>query len=445
MITVAQTQTDLMERWSRKTRRSKELHARAARRLPYGVGSNFRAMEPHPIFVDRARGSRLWDVDGNEYVDFALGFGSLYAGHAHPAIVRAVSDQVHDGTLYAMPHAWEYELAEEVCGRFRLEQVRFTNSGTEATLNALRLARAFTGRPKIVKFEGAFHGGHEAVLANVKAAVLDRPAGDRGPVPASLGIPKEFLSHTLVANFNDQHSVRSLFDRHPGQIAAVIMEPVLLNATIVPPEPGFLDGVARLCRERGALWVLDEVKTGARLAAGGATELWGLKPDLICLAKAIGGGLPLGAFGGRHDVMSLLERGVSHTGTFNTNPLSVRAGLAALREALTPEATARAERLSARLADGYREIIRRKGLPWPVTQLGPMGVLHFTPRAPRDYRDWTATDEPAWERYWFGMTLRGILPQPHGSEEQWSLSVQHTEEDVAAHLAAFEEVAPTLR
>lgn len=446
MLLTVPTQKDILRQWESRTRRSRELYARSLRSLPLGVGSNFRAMDPYPVFVEKARGSRLWDVDGNEYVDFAMGFGSLFVGHAHPAIVRAVADQAARGTLYAMPHALEYELAEELKGRFRLDLVRFTNSGTEATMHALRVARGFTGRPKIVKFEGGFHGCHEAVMASVKPPVDSAGlASEPARVPTSQGIPPEFLEHTLIARFNDLDSVRRLFDLYPGQIAAVITEPVPMNFTLCLPRPGFLEGLQTLCRERGALLVFDEVKTGARIAAGGACEYWGLTPDLVCLAKAIGGGLPLGAFGGRREVMAALEGRVSHTGTYNTNPLCMRAGLAALTEILTPEAYARASELNLRLVEGYREILADHGLPWCVSWLGPTGVLHFTRRPPLDYRDWVRTDEAAWERYWFGMMNLGILPQPHGSEEQWLVSVQHTEENIDAHLAAFERVAPTLR
>ncbi len=439
MPIVLPNRSELLSRWEARTPRSRELHDRARRSLPLGVGSNFRAMEPYPIFVEEALGARLRDVDGNEYVDFAMGFGSLFAGHAHPAIVAAVSRQAARGTLYAMPHRLEYELAEEVCRRFGLERVRFTNSGTEATMHALRLARAFTGRSKLVKFEGAFHGCHDAVLIGVKPS-----PHESGRVPASRGIPADLLEHTLVARFNDLDSVRALLDRHPGQVACVLAEPALMNAALCLPEPGFLQGLQDLCRERGALFVLDEVKTGARIAPGGASEFWRLSPDLVCLAKAIGGGLPLGAFGGRAEVMAAIEDGVAHTGTYNTNPVCMAAGLAALREVLVGDVYERARRLNERLADGYRRILASAGLPWCVTTLGPVGVLHFTPRPPREYRDWLATDEGAWERYWFGMTSLGILPQPHGSEEQWTVSVRHEEADIDAHLAAFEEVAPNL-
>ena len=437
---------DLLESWRTRTAKSGELHRRARKTLPLGVGSNFRAMDPHPIFVREARGSKLWDVDGNEYVDFAMGFGAMFVGHSHPAVVRAVAEQAGRGTLMAMAHPLECELSEEVCRRFQLERVRFTNSGTESTMHALRLARAFTGRPKIIKFEGSFHGCHDAVLSSVKPSAselgeLDLP----GRAPASRGIPEESLVHTLTARFNDLASVERHFQRYPGEIAAVIAEPVMLNVTICPPKPGFFEAIQKICRWEGSLLILDEVKTGARLAPGSVGRSWGLSPDLVCLAKAIGGGLPLGAFGGRADIMNLLETGrVAHTGTYNTNPMCLAASLAALREVLTPEVYSRTERLSRRLADGYRDILRRRGLAWPVTQMGPVGSLHFTAQPPTHYRDWLATDEAAWERYWYGMTLRGVIPQPHGSEEQWTISAQHTDEDIDRHLEAFHAVSETL-
>jgi glutamate-1-semialdehyde 2,1-aminomutase len=447
MPALLEQEYDVMSVWKDRTRRSRELYDRSCRSLPLGVGSNYRAMDPYPIFVDEAAGSRFWDVDGNDYIDFGLAFGALFVGHSHPAIARAVADQALRGTMYSMPHHLEYELAEELKRRFpMLDSFRFTNSGTEATMHALRAARVYTGRPKILKFEGGFHGCHEAVMASVKPdPALAGPAEAPFLVPTSEGIPAEFQAHTLVARFNDLDSVRRQFEKHPCQIAAVITEPALMNSALCAPEPGFLRGLQALCRERGALFVLDEVKTGCKVAPGGATELWNLEPDIVCLAKAIGGGLPLGAFGGRREVMAVIESLRSmHVGTYNTNPLCMRAGLAALTEVLTPEAYARTQRLNRRLVEGYWEILAANGLPWSVSSLGPVGVLHFTSRPPRNYREFAATDEKAWERYWFGMTNLGIHPQPHGSEEQWTISAQHTDEDIDSHLAAFEKVAPTL-
>jgi glutamate-1-semialdehyde 2,1-aminomutase len=439
--------TDLLELWKSRTRRSEELYRRSLESLPLGVGSNYRAMDPYPIFVEEASGSRFWDADGNEYVDFGLGFGALLAGHSHPAIARAVCEQASRGTMYTMPHRLEYELAEELKRRWpMLDSFRFTNSGTEATMHALRAARAFTGRKKILKFEGGFHGCHEAVMVSVKPEPSQAgPADEPFKVPISEGVPAEFLANTLVARFNDLGSVRRQFERQPGEIAAVIAEPALMNAALCQPEPGFLRGLQDLCREHGALLVLDEVKTGAKIAPGGACEHYGLEPDLVCLAKAIGGGLPLGAFGGTAEVMEVISSLRSmHVGTYNTNPLCMRAGLVTLTEILTPDAYERVFELNRRLVEGYRLILAENRLPWCVSSLGPVGVLHFTARPPRDYRDFTATDEKAWERYWFGMTALGILPQPHGSEEQWMVSTQHSDEDIDAHLAAFERVAPTL-
>ncbi len=435
-----------LETFLARTQRSRQAHQRARASLPLGVGSNFRYYEPYPLFVAEGRRVRLTDLDGNEYIDFNLCFGALMAGHCHPAVARAVEERLRKGTMFGMPHELEAELAEELCRRFPVEHVRFGNSGTEVTLHALRLARGFTGREKIVKIEGSYHGVHDTVMVSIKPKVEEAgPADAPRPVPAGRGIPAATVQNTLVVPFNNLPALERQFEQHRGQIAAVIVEPIMMNIGICMPEDGYLAGVARLCTLHGALFIVDEVKTGVKLAWGGACEYFHLKPDLICLAKSIGGGLPLAAFGGRREVMKAIEDGqVFHAGTYNTNPLAMAAGLATLREVLTPEVYPRIERFNRTLSGGYRDTLKQAGLDAYVDGAGANGALMLAPRPVRNYRDWLEVDQALWRHYWFGMVNRGVLPQPYWWDEQWTISVQHTDEDIRQHLDAFAELAPDL-
>lgn len=438
-------QTEL-ERYQARTGKSRQAHQRALASLPLGVASNFRYYEPYPLFVATAQGVRLTDLDGNEYLDFNLCFGALMAGHCHPAVQKAVIGRMQTGTMFGMPHELEAELAEELCRRFPMEQVRFGNSGTEVTLHALRLARGFTGRDKIIKVEGAYHGVHDTVMVSVKPR--REQAGDPTaptPVPAGRGIPAATVENTLVVPFNDLGALERMFDAHPGQVAAVIVEPIMMNIGVCMPEEGYLQAVSKLCAERGALFIADEVKTGVKLAWGGACEYFGLKPDLVCLAKSIGGGLPLAAFGGRREVMqAIAEHRVFHAGTYNTNPLAMAAGLATLREVLTPEVYPRVRRLNQMLLDGYQQLLTQTGLEAYVVGAGANGALMLAQRRVRNYRDWLEVDQPLWRHYWFGMVNRGVLAQPYWWDEQWTISVLHSEEDIRRHLEAFSDLAPHL-
>src|ERR1700719_2569468 len=326
-------------RYEKRTPRSKEAHKRAESRLPLGVASNYRAYDPYPIFVRDGKGGHIHDIDGNEYVDFNLCFGALMAGHCHPAVVSAVQKKLSTGTMFGMPHDMEWELAEEICKRFPVEMVRFGNSGTEATMHAIRLARAATGHDKIVKFEGAYHGLHDSALVSVKPHApdfgdIDNPTS----VPGGLGVPKSAVANVTIATFNDLATVERRFKENPGEIAAIILEPILMNVGLCLPQPGFLKGLREIATKNGALLIYDEVKTGAKLAWGGASDFFQVKPDMICLAKSIGGGLPLAAFGTHKSVMDLIsQHKVFHGRTYNTNPVSMAAGLATFREVLTRE------------------------------------------------------------------------------------------------------------
>ena len=443
MYTALQKELDT---YVRRTPKSAEAHKRNLQRLPLGVASNYRAYDPYPIFAKEGHAGHLIDIDGNEYVDHNLTFGALMAGHCHPAVVKAVEKRLSTGTMFGMPHEQEWELAEEICKRFPVEMVRFGNSGTEATMHAIRLARAATGRDKIIKFEGAYHGLHDAALVSVKPHApdygdIDAPTS----VPGGQGVPKASLHNVVIATFNDLASVERRFKENPGEISAIILEPILMNVGLCLPQPGFLQGLRDMATRHGALLIYDEVKTGAKLGWGGASEYFGVKPDMICLAKSIGGGFPLAAFGTHRWVMDLIsQHKVFHGGTYNTNPVSMAAGLATFREVLTLENYAHVDKLSKKLVDGYRKSISKVGLQGYIAVAGANGALMLYPREIRNYRDWEAIDVDLWRHYWFGMANRGVIAQPYWWDEQWTISVQHTEADIDKHLAAFDDVAGNL-
>ena len=435
-----------LDTFERRTPKSAEAHKKNLKRIPLGVASNYRAYDPYPIFVKDAEGSHFRDLDGHDYIDHNLCFGALMAGHCHPAVMKAVSARLSTGTMFGMPHDMEWQLAEEICQRFPVEMVRFGNSGTEATMHACRLARAATGRDKVLKFEGAYHGLHDTALVSVKPHAPD--FGDvNNPVSVSggLGVPKASLANVPVATFNDLATVERRFKENPGQIAAIILEPILMNVGMCMPEPGFLSGLRDIATKNGALLIYDEVKTGAKLGWGGSSEYFGVTPDVICLAKSIGGGLPLAAFGTHKSVMDLIsQHKVFHGGTYNTNPVSMAAGLATFREVLTLQNYAHVGRLSKKLVTGYRKTVTKTGLQAYIAEAGANGVLMLYPKEIRNYRDWTTIDTDLWRHYWFGMVNRGVMPQPYWWDEQWTISVQHTEADIDKHLAAFEDLAPAL-
>ena len=368
------------------------------------------------------------------------------AGHCHPAVVKAVEQKLHEGTTFGMPHEQEWELAEEICKRYPVEMVRFGSSGTEVTMHACRIARAATKRDKIVKFEASYHGLHDTALVSVKPKAEEYGDPDApNSVPGGGGVPKASRGERVVASFNNLGSVERRFKENPGQIAAIILEPILMNVGLCIPQPGFLEGLRDLCDKNGALLIFDEVKTGAKLAWGGASEYFGVKPDMICLAKSIGGGLPLGAFGSSRKVMDLIsQHKVFHGGTYNTNRVAMAAGLATFREVLTREKYAHTDKLSKQLTEGYRDDRRQGRIAGLCRQRRSKRRIDALSEEIRNYRDWTVIDVDLWRQYWFAMVNRGVLAQPYWWDEQWTISVQHTEADIDKHLAVFEEIAPSL-
>ena len=435
-----------LEKYGNRTPKSLELFEKALAVLPEGIGGSAAPYRPYPFFVAKAKGSKVWDVDDNQYIDFGMCWGTLLVGHAHPKIVEGLREQIEEGTMYGHPHESVEALASELKRRFPIESVRFVNSGTEATMAAVRLARAYTGKEKIVKIEGAYHGWSSELHISKKPP-LHKTGPHRRPsgVPAGRGIPSGTLRDTLISPFNDAETTSEILDEHLGEVAGVIVEPVMMNSGVIPPKHGYLRELRNLTEEHNALLIFDEVKTGVRIAPGGACEQYKVEPDVVCLAKAIGGGLPLGAFGASYDAMNLIEtQEVPIYGTFSANPLSIRAGLIALTEILTNDAYRGMKRLGQTLFNSCRDIVRDEGLKVQVQGIGPVGCILFTDDEVKNYRDFCRVDQRKWYSYWISMLNRGVIPMPHGHDEQWLISAQHTKEDIESHLQAFKEVASNL-
>jgi glutamate-1-semialdehyde 2,1-aminomutase len=424
-------------RLAARTPRSAELWARAAKVLPGGVASSFQRGEPWPIYIARGQGAAVWDLDGTRRLDFHCGFGAMVQGHAHLVIARALAERHSAGTHFAVAHEDAVVVAEELARRFGLPLWRFTNSGTEATLDAIRIARGFTGRDVVVKAIGAYHGHHDAV------AVGAGPDHAEAPV----GVPAPVAAFTATVPFNDADALEARFralDRAGRRPACVILEPALLLG-IVAPEPGYLAAVREITRRWEVVLIFDEVKTGLSIAAGGAVERFGVTPDLVTLAKALGGGLPSGAIGGSADVMSAVESGlVPQAGTFNGNPLCMAAARANLLEVLTQAAYERLNRLGARIAAGLEEALGAHGLPGYALALGARGCVTFAPARIVDHAGVAAQHDSAVSRLmWLHGMNRGLFLAP-GRPEQWTLSVAHEPGQVDAYVSVFAELCAEL-
>lgn len=441
------THAQEIDRYRKQTNKSHGMYEQADKVLPLGVSSNFRTFEPYPIYIARAEGSKMWDVDGREYTDFSMCFGALMVGHANPVMVKAVAKAAGEGTLYGMPHDRELKAAELICERFGLGQMRFTNSGSESTMHCLRLARVYTGRDKVLKFEGAYHGGHDTALVSVKPpkAKLGSARHPR-PLPVGHGIPDGTVKNTVVAQWNDIQSVREVLQRNDNEVAAVILEPIMMNVGVIGPRDGFLEELREICDEFGCLLIFDEVKTGAKLAWGGAQEYYKVKADMVCLAKAIGGGLPLGAFGASREVMNEIAAFRSfHAGTYASNPLATSACITALDKVLTKDVFKRVTRFGDMLAAGHNRIIRKHGLAACSVNIGANGTVFWRRKPPTNYREWLDQDFEAFWRYWHMNLNRGVIPQAQCYDEQWTVSALHTEKDVDRMLEVFDEVARAMK
>ncbi len=426
--------------------RSRQMRERANGHLAGGVTSSWQITSPQAIWMSHGSGSRIIDVDGNEYVDLHGGYGAGLAGHAHPAIVEAISRQVARGTHFAQPTETAIDVAVELTRRFELPLWRFTNSGTEATMDAVHLMRAFTGRDLIVKVEGCYHGHHDSVQVSVMPDPPDNgPADAPVGVVSSSGIPRAIVEQTLIVGYNDLAGLQRLLEAYPGQIAGMIIEPIMMNAGIITPEAGYLAGVKALLHAHGALLTFDEVKTGLTAGPGGAIGVTGVLPDIMCLAKAIGGGIASAAVGGTEEVMAFVaDGGYEMVGTFNGNPLAMAATHAMLTEVLTDETYRRLDALSDRAADGITATISEFGLDAHVVAVGAKGCVVFQNEPVRDYRGFIGLDDRFNHAHWLLQLNGGVFLPPWGKMEQWLISAQHDEADIDRFLANFTALAVAL-
>lgn len=432
-----------MRTYTERTVGSRLATERARKVMPSGVPSSFQAYDPWPVVVKHASGCRMIDVDGNEYVDYDMGFGALFAGHMHPAVRRAVSEQLDNGTLYVTPCELNADFGELLAERYGLPMWRPTNSGTEATHDAIRLARGVTGRPKIVKVEGGYHGHHDEVMVSNKPPLdLAGPADRPNSVPSSLGITSNTIAEVIVIPYNDAAALEWALSN--DDVACFIVEPVMENIGICLPDPGYLEAVREITQRHGTLLIFDEVKTGITAGYGGATGALGVTPDLVTLAKSIGGGFPVGAFGGKAEYMELITQGkVLHLGTYNGNPLVMAAAKATLSEACSREAVDAAIARNTKLVQACQAIIDRAELPAHVVQFGAKGCITWSPTRVRNYRDYKNSDFDLAFAQWIHGINRGILLPP-GLDEQWLISVMHDEVDAMKYAAVFSEFVDEL-
>jgi len=416
--------------------RSIEYAKAASRSLAGGVSCAWHALDPYTIYGARGEGSHLWDLDGNEYVDLHCGYGVMVVGHAHPRVVEAVRERVALGTHFAMPVEDTVVVAELLAERFGLPLWRFKNSGSEATMDACRIMRAATGRDLIIKVEGCYHGSSDGLAFSYwvdveTAGSREQPAAVRN----TAGVPALFGEALRIVSFNDLAAVDRVLADEGDRVAGMILEPIMMNTGVIVPDEGYLAALRELLHRHGALLCFDEVKTGATIAPGGATEWSGVTPDLVALAKAIGGGLPIGAVGGTEDAMRVVVDGtMEQEGTFNGNPLSMAAARAVLGEVLTPDVYERFAALEPVLAGGIRDAIERNGVPATVASIGCRGSVHFRAEPVRDFRDHARTDHELSHLSWL-YQLNGGVFQPAG--DPWTFSVAHTEEDLGRAVEAF--------
>ncbi len=429
-----------------KTEKSRQLYQQACHHFPGGVNSPVRAWRSvggEPLFIARASGSRIIDADGNEFIDYVCSWGPLILGHAHPSVVGAIQEAAARGTSYGAPSELEVELAKRISRAMpSLEQMRFVSSGTEATMSAIRLARAFTGREKIVKFDGGYHGHADFLLAKAGSGLATLA------LPDSSGVPAPIAATTLVAPYNNLEAVRALYAAHQNEIAAVIVEPVSGNMGVIPPQSGFMAGLREITAGNRSLLIFDEVITGFRVAWGGAQALYGVTPDLTCLGKIVGGGLPVGAYGGRRDIMELVAPlgPVYQAGTLSGNPLAMAAGIATLDAIGGPAAYAQLEERAGELARGLEHAARAARVPATISRVGSMMTAFFTDQLVVDYASAKTADSDKYGRFFHGMLEQGIYLAPSQFEAAF-VSLAHTLDDIRQTVnrasAVFERMGST--
>ena len=424
--------------------KSEALFAEAQKYIPGGVNSpvrSFKAVGGTPPFIARGKGSRVWDVDGNEYIDYLGSWGPLVLGHAHPTIVEVLKKTAEGGTSFGAPVEQEVELAKMICeGLPSVESVRLVSSGTEACMSAIRLARAFTNRDKIIKFAGCYHGHADGLLVKAGSGALTHG------IPTSAGVPESYASETLVADYNDIESVERFFEANPGGIAAIIIEPVAGNMGVVLPREGFLAALRKISQDNGALLIFDEVITGFRVGPNGAQGLYGIAPDITTMGKIIGGGLPVGAYGGRKDVMGMVAPlgAMYQAGTLSGNPLAVSAGIATLTELQKPGAFERLDSLAQRLTDGLTKAFQAMGIPCTINRVGSMFTSFFNPGPVEGLANAEGSDTEMYGRYFHAMQEQGVYIAPSQFEAGF-VSIAHTEADINATIAKAEAALSSLR
>ena len=422
---------------------SSSLFARAQLRIPGGVNSPvraFKSVRSTPLFIREGKGSHITDVDGNDYIDYIGSWGPLILGHCHPEVMAAIEEALHRVASFGSPTEAEVHLAEMICTAVNsVEMVRLTNSGTEASMAAVRVARGYTGRDKIIKFEGCYHGSVDSLLVKAGSGVMTLG------LPDSPGVPASFVEHTLLADFNNLESVTDLFDEYGPEIAAVVLEPVAGNMGMVVPDLDFLKGLRNLCDVHGALLVFDEVMTGFRVDYGGAQEIFGIIPDMTIFGKVIGGGLPVGAYGGRQDVMLMVAPAgpVYQAGTLSGNPLAVAAGRKTLEILQAPDTYAELSRKSNWLIDEMRQSAGQHGIPLQTNVMGGMFGFFFAEKPVRNYQDAAESDQDRFRKFFMGMLKEGIYLAPSAFESGF-ISMAHTEEDLEKTAAACRKVMATL-
>ena len=428
-----------------RTIKSQEMRVEAESVLAGGVASSWQDAPPCAVWIDYGKGSRIWDVDGFEYSDFHGGFGVGVAGHAHPAIVAAVQDRVTKGTHFAQPTEDAIIVARELSSRYGLPQWRYNNSGTESTMDAFHLMRVATGRNKVIKVEGSYHGHHDSAQVSVYPTSEEAGSVEAPNSVGGYGIPDPMAQLTVVVPFANLAAVERALETHKGEIAGMIVEPIMMNIGMIPPPAGYLSDLKDLLHKHGAWLAFDEVKTGFGVAAGGASEILGVTPDLLCTAKAMAGGLPCGAIGGVPELMGLIaDRTYEQVGTFNGNPLTMAAARATLHDVFTDDAYRHLSHLREAQVKGCEDILKRYNLPGFVRAFGAKGAVIFTDKL-NDYRDFLDYDDQWGNAHWLYQHNGGVFLPPWGKCEQWTMSVQHTMDDVNRFVRNFETFASALR
>jgi glutamate-1-semialdehyde 2,1-aminomutase len=429
---------------ARDLTRTRALYEKAKQFIPYGVNSNFRYWgDEHTMVIARGEGAYIWDLDGNRYIDYRLGFGPIILGHAYPAVLERVAEAIQGGTIFAWTTPLEIQLAEQICRITGVEKVRLANTGTEATMHALRLARAYTGRERFIKFEGQYHGMHDYVLFSTASSPAQALGSRYSPTPASTssGIPNDIRKYVIVVPFNDLERLERTLESHWQEVATIMVEPVLGNSAGILPQPGYLEKLRELCDRYGIVLFFDEVKTGFRIARGGAQEYFGVKADLVTYAKAMGNGFPIAAIGGKAKIMDIIEEGgVAHGGTYTGNVVGTAAALATLDILENQPVIETIYQRGQQLIDGIDDILTRAGIPHCMTGLPSMlSYILGTDEVPQDFRAYCGGDDALYEEISMALIERGVMPDCDG-REPWFLCYAHDDEIIAETLAVFEGV-----